>query len=781
MMKHTFTYIFLAMLALLGTLSCVRDMHEGDVIDGGEPGVKLLFSVGGLGTKAGISGEMDGEDEYYENDINRIDYFLYVTGSTGNALVSGHVDSDDLITASSRDGSTLLDAPAYSVNVGDGMLRSLFSGGANGSTCVVYIIANYPGTIDHSGDTSLEYLQSLAVSTTFKDTTPTEFVMDGQGVATMYDRSKTEAAEGIIEMKRIASKVTLEVHCVQSVVVENTVTSGGETFTQEITWRPMLSGIKANLAYGKQRGLLSGDEDTTAPTFKYTKTAMTVGDNDTTYHSIPFYSYPMTWHNGDEEAPYIKLELPWTTGSKQKQFYYKIPLAGQALEKNNWYHIVLNVAIIGGEDFEAGVEISGQYYVVPWETQLIVQAEAEIVDARYLTVPRNSYTLYNQEELSFTFNSSHDCVIKDVTFTKPDYSGSTVTTTTLLSSSGNSNAASSFYLNTASGDSLKVNERVVTFTHALNNTVGTGLDIAPYTLTFTICHEDAMDSYYETVTIIQEPAIVIQAKANSGDDDNYGYAFVNGVNGSYTSTTERDSYTGGNGYSNYASNWEYYLGSSPAGLGNSSNTNTNMYVIKTSVLSSDSDYILGDPRTTSIDLLLPDSYENNWSKSAAAVDGTTRSVQYYYPANTDASANNMIAPEFRIASSYGATYSVTFENAQRRCAAYQEDGYPAGRWRLPTVAEITYISQLTSYNLIPRLLGASTTTGNSGATSDYWCNSGYMTVYNGTGVVNAPVYGSDYTSTETKSVRCVYDDWYWNNSEYPTVDKTSFKWGDVAR
>lgn len=175
-------------------------------------------------------------------------------------------------------------------------------------------------------------------------------------------------------------------------------------------------------------------------------------------------------------------------------------------------------------------------------------------------------------------------------------------------------------------------------------------------------------------------------------------------------------------------------------------------------------------RLSTIDNL--NSGGDNWSDSAPSVQGTNRRLTYYYPTIRNASGNNIIAPKIRIASSHGACLPVTNNNAFRRCASYQEDGHPAGRWRVPTQAEIFYMAQLTAKGLIPRLLGALEGSG----TTDYWCNYGYVTVWNGTST-HTPEYHNTIPNSQ-KYVRCVYDEWYW---EGDTVNKTSFRWGDRQR
>ena len=63
-----------------------------------------------------------------------------------------------------------------------------------------------------------------------------------------------------------------------------------------------------------------------------------------------------------------------------------------------------------------------------------------------------------------------------------------------------------------------------------------------------------------------------------------------------------------------------------------------------------------------------------------------------------------------------------------------------------------------------------------------------MTVYNGTNSewegnrIPSPVYGSTYTSSDTKYVRCVYDDWYGEKTTHATLpDRGAFTWGDQDR
>ena len=229
----------------------------------------------------------------------------------------------------------------------------------------------------------------------------------------------------------------------------------------------------------------------------------------------------------------------------------------------------------------------------------------------------------------------------------------------------------------------------------------------------------------------------------------------------------------------------------------------NMYVF-TITTTEGTNYIIGDPREQEITY---DADDAKWSSSPAIYDGNAnRELKYYYgtevasPKYTNANANtgviyandaaaeaaeptiNMIAPKFRLASGYavlGTSSSTvrTLENLKKRCASYQEDGYPAGRWRLPTRAEFQFIMTQIDLNNLPQVYLEDKT---------YWCAHGMGSPKNG--VIEMDYVGYDSSG---HSVRCVYDEWYWENSETyrlgtENADGTftpsdTFTWGDMPR
>jgi len=151
-------------------------------------------------------------------------------------------------------------------------------------------------------------------------------------------------------------------------------------------------------------------------------------------------------------------------------------------------------------------------------------------------------------------------------------------------------------------------------------------------------------------------------------------------------------------------------------------------------------------------------------------NGDDRTLMWYYPADETDRTLNMLAPSYRISSKFSGiefgnvlnTPNVTKEYARYRCAAYQEDGYPAGRWRLPTFSEIKFIAMLSSNGIFAELFGQG---------GKYWSSNGAVQVLKGGGVIRV--------NDSEAMLRCVYDTWYWGDEQQ--ADRNKFVWGDRPR
>lgn len=173
-------------------------------------------------------------------------------------------------------------------------------------------------------------------------------------------------------------------------------------------------------------------------------------------------------------------------------------------------------------------------------------------------------------------------------------------------------------------------------------------------------------------------------------------------------------------------------------------------------------------------------------KDGNAIEGGTRTLKYYYPTQAGAATQQIIAPKFRICSSYAGTGpGLNWVRARLRAAAFQEMGYPAGRWRLPTYSEVEFVMKLSAEYKIPRLFGRSDAT-----TWYYWCAQGEVVVPGKTDPNQTIDLRTDRNNTANnyQRARFVYDEWYWGSEmidkappagqQYPEYP---FTWGDAPR
>lgn len=125
---------------------------------------------------------------------------------------------------------------------------------------------------------------------------------------------------------------------------------------------------------------------------------------------------------------------------------------------------------------------------------------------------------------------------------------------------------------------------------------------------------------------------------------------------------------------------------------------------------------------------------------------------------------NIIAPSFLVSSALNANLGLTFDNAVKRGATYQEAGFPAGRWRLPSEAEIAFIVTMQRDGVIPNLY----------ATEDYfWAGSGRLVFVPASSSTPISFYtksevDSRVGSVKNYSCRYVYDLWYWGDTPAAT-------------
>lgn len=545
------------------------------------------------------------------------------------------------------------------------------------------------------------------------------------------------------------------------------------------------------------------------------------------YNTHPIYMYPQHWTYGEtkeesgEVEPYLKLELPWhRVSGGERPCYYKIlipedsrgPGFARHFVRNNWYHFDIDVGLLGADTDEAAVELEGKFFMVPWQNVYQdVEKQADIGKARYISVDKTSYEIHNVPSIDIHYTSSHPITIKNVTATCPYYGTGKVGSTARGGGVVSEAPDGSLYLNYNASSWLTDKGTAVHFNHTLNgNHKDKNVDYSPITVTFTIVHSDKIgtaeeERYSRTITITQNPAIFIESLKNSdktfeptyikhGKDEVYdsrywGYVFVDGrhIIRAFAKKNEQGQWYEDPKWASSITNdyMNFFRSQYPGELDSYgvedfhwrviwyTGGSRDIFKIDVTVLPPDSEFIIGDPRTDEIDnfpIVSSGSSVSRFQEGYSIGGGETkRSLTYYYPAENSDRTLNMMAPSFRVASKCGGTEfdGLTEEQAKWRCASFQEDGFPAGRWRLPTKGEISFIATLSSNNVFERLFS-------DGGT--YWSANGSVKVSGGTVTLNY----------QPKAlIRCVYDTWYWGDDRPDELknqdDRYNFYWGDAER
>ena len=539
------------------------------------------------------------------------------------------------------------------------------------------------------------------------------------------------------------------------------------------------------------------------------------------YQTFPMYTYPYQWQPGSIEdgtrEPYLKLVLPWdrqpdpehNISAFQREFYYKIlipqDMRGEGYEnsfvRNNWYHYNIGVGVLGSETDEAAVPLEASMFIVYWQDKDVVIKQVSIGNARYLSVEKEEYILNNQDGVDVRYTTSNPITIKDIHVTRPYYGenpsagqikyGATVRQVSHTDAIAYDDIypEGSWYLEYSEAqrkaldpdgkDWLQDVDGVVRYTHKLNNDYQTDdFDYSPYTITFAVGHADNKEAwmmkYDKHVTIVQKPGLYIEALPNpdtwtgvtsATTPDHWGYVYVN--NDQFTRARFESDSNKNNSAWRLDHIWRVVHYSSGG---------TDMYKIDVSVLPDISDvsgtfeFVLGDPRQ-STEAHLRDGLEAPYNEpfaTAPAIEGGERSLLHYYPTENSERTRHMLAPSYRISTKLsGSEYNGTpMEQAKMRCAALQESGFPAGRWRIPTEAEIRFISNLSAHGVFEWQFGGT-----------YWSANGAVEVNKTTKKITLK---PDVT---VALLRCVYDTWYWGDDRVldgnglPSI----FTWGDRAR
>ena len=782
-MKKIFIYSFAALIGIFSLVSCVQPLDPDLRNSAGSPNLTLSVSCVEPSTKA-YENYPAGENDYNENKISHVDWFIFRDTTSGTAWKSGRVSN-----INQADGTT-------GVAVTSMDMRE-FIGTASSATGYVLTVANYPGTEGHSifaGKTFAQIRQMSFVTAELDAMVSNQFsplsnfvMTSGAEKFTLTQTSPTASVNA--KLSRQIAKISLNIKVVPYINEMKARISGLDTTRLEYvqTWYPDVAGIRAYMTYADKRGTLSpvtnSTDAATIPSYNDTDfftyynrcftPSITYHDNnpkDTAYVSgTPFYSYPMKWDTSDPHAPFFKIILAWksvqepiqtvstqfinhTTGNPipgtedvvqsysfpdasvaNQKFYYKIAIPSEKnfLRSNVWTKINLDVAILGGMEDENSVEVAGRYYVVNWSDPGVAGG-GDLTSGKYLSLAtaRDTFYMFGVDTLQIPVKSSHPitativrreaCVNGVWTTTPQKPSGTNINISNRGKTLIDEDGRSSFFL---------VNK--------LNTTIGNSLDCYPFRFTVELKHTTGSGGLTttETVWIYQYPPIYVDSKAGGNafvdgyygnvdgyyryrgtkTDNDYPYYYNDNRRYYYNATGNYPNGTMRTGASPTIERSGYYSYCLPTPYGRIALCATeqqNLTVISISAFSEGSntyslgtkteEYLIADPRQNSNfnsnSLIAYNNSSNtntSWGDNAAKIKiGNT-------------STTNFIAPKFMIASRWSRladrVNDMDIETARKRCATYQEAGYPAGRWRLPTEAEINFVINLQRYGFINEL------------------------------------------------------------------------------
>lgn len=767
-MKRIFYYISMVAAAAFAA-SCTAEQFTADETDGV---VTLRLQTADLETRASAT-------EENENTLTHADFFFF-SDEAGTTLLNHtrlEVKDGELVSK----GNNL-----YEYTFGE-----LEDGNPLQGPSYVYVIANYPETIS---ETTLDDILGLDIKTDLS-ANPEYFVMDSYESASsnrMTYLKPSKAADSktyTIGLTRAAAKLALTINVANSFEDE----AGN-------VWTPETSQMWVNYLYARKNAVVAAEPvafDEKANYFntaQETPTSAGTTTGATVWTTTPVYTYPVSYETSDVTAPYYKIFCPWKCEKKGlNNFYYKIILPDLgSFQRNKVYNLTVNLSVIGGTEDDWAL-VTDHIYVADWWAPEAIETSFE--GAMYLDVPVKSYEIYGVDYIDIPVVSSNDIQVINVTGTKTNlYNGNTVSVTPSITN---------------------VTKEGFRLTHELNDDItSTGFDCTPITYIMTVKHTEGGLSKTVNVTVVQYPSVYAEAELSNGivfvNGQGYNDNYRHTSGSSYATPVFDNTESSGTWYSGYVGN----IGSVtyPSRVdGSGDNNNQHQYTIHASVLPPSNTNVIGDPRGGS-------SVQNLGYSTYTFTNGTAQQQQMgggyrhrrYFNSTTDNNVSskynpagdntqNIIAPAFKIASSYGKTTLLNYENAKERCAAYQENGYPAGRWRLPTAAEIDFVISLSENNHIPTLFGCGSNYNDNGSFSyfaAYWSGGGWAycgktSIIGGekqldlsTGGSKTSEGGTTYTVTVPTSngtgytvrynntnythniyTRCVYDVWYWGEDQ----------------
>ena len=779
-MKSIFKYILMPLLPLLLWTGCKREsMPSPDVI----PDHCIELTLSGLHPSLSVKASMRGDDAYNENLVESVDCFFYPEGKT---------DEPAVFTALGRGASAVAegDSTVYKVRIffTDADARDMFGSTVSG-TCQVFVICNAP--LSYGSNTSVDALKELVVENDFTaQTIQGSFVMSAEETAEVElvtDGEGTRTASGRIKVTRACAKIQFYLAIPKTFLDE-----------ENHAWEPVLSaGVGITMSNAVKKGKVYGDYTVqaadyvnygTRPVDSLEVSARIPGREDYKYTHIPFYSYPSAWTDLSDYGASVVFRIAWkrteSTDYTWKKYQLSPNISTMEFKRNNCYRTFVAVHSLGGADKEETVIIPEcDYEILPWMNESASGGgqgivPGELITYKYLVMDHPEQTINNETTVYFSYVSSSP--VNSITIKTIEYYNNKNSTPKQTENVNRTIKADVATVSTANVGNITVNNEnpgYIIFTHSLENM------FSPITVYATVTNEDgctqdiifsqypsiSMECDYEHVgDVFVDGFFARVAGATFGRDwtfsgNTYRYATGNG-----TTTTPTRLETNGQGMTLPTLNSNAYADYGSVSFGTETDYAT-PYITTVNVTSFNTgnkqftvggvtrDYRTGDPRIPASELfgqwtLYPYLTYWNGTNANANTYGTWESPEKILVTIKADEGQDIIAPSYLVASTRNSQHNkpTSYTNSAKRAATYQEAGYPAGRWRLPTEAEIAFIVARQRDNTIPILFKSNT--------SGYWTASGkrvtisadFQTITVATVAENSSI-----------SSRFVYDLWYW--------------------
>ena len=654
------TVLPLAALLLAGGVSCTNDLSEG-LPDASPEGLAIAFNTG----EGGFTRAVDVPDNsaLREDYVDHVDVFIF-DGATGQIVQNGTEGNCYWrVTASQMEENqtrtqTLLD--------GDWKTAPL-----SGTDYDVYVVANLHGTGNLGSVTTVDDLKKVVetdeeVYRVYNSSTYADKLFTMTGKVENWNPQSVQEDEYILRvtLTRVATKIEMSLQLTKEFKQKDNPTS----FTQQLR------------NYAASALLIEGSDDTFAyeqasstenPAWTFNTTEGTA--------TLVLYTYPTEWNADVLKETYVIANIPVVNQDPQEgeestisRNYYKIPLRAVAdnkvLERNHIYRVNATVDMLGTYTPDIPVELKTvKYEVADWKDEYV---DISGDNPKYLMLGLETIIMKNVDtnsEQTFT-SSSFLAPYENVSNYAVELLTSTEYTYT-YNKYGLRVALSNSLLREIQGD-IEFDENSLSGKITITSPVPTNNGVRY--MTFRVTNSQGSEAYFLVKQYPLEYITSTQGVRGYRQDGSYSGSIYRAlkVYREYSDGTSGICYTNHSGNSN--------------GENISSLDNARMYHIM----------------ITSTGGILVD---NLWGEDEyyTLANPLTDNNGYTIPTEEN---TNLVAPSFMIASQLGASFEMSYSQAQTQCNQYREvtkvvqpDGSTKevtySGWRLPTLAELKIINK----------------------------------------------------------------------------------------